>query len=459
MSTSRCFALWLAGAALLVPSVATAADRFVLLVTQDLPHRDFVQAAAREGAATGDVPEAAIVLQKLTRAYPALLEGPAPRDLASVIEDFRAASEAHYATQLDQAEKHFARGFGLLYQRPDILGTQAEALEAIADAAALRFRNAAASGQEAEGRRELEAFIRRYPDALPPRANHPPAHFELWEVIRRAVMANEGALTVHALPLEWERAGDCSVFVNGAVRGTLPQAGRLRLPAGPHLVQVRCGARVGWLQRVEVGARPVTITVPVRAQLAAQVDPGTGVVTLVRPSEGDAAQLVESISASAGFQGANVVRTAIGRALIGTWTPGADSPSDRRQGELVSQGSDARPSGIVRVTSVMASHDASAPSRTWTWVSGGTGLALVAGGLVTQLYREGTIEDRGGAANLTENDRAVASDLETLSTGLYVGGGLLVGAAIVLYFVEGAQPSPDAATVRGPGQVELTWRF
>ena len=82
-------------------------------------------------------------------------------------------------------------------------------------------------------------------------------------------------------------------------------------------------------------------------------------------------------------------------------------------------------------------------ARTWTWIVGGTGLGLLAGGVMTGLafksaddaYKARAAEPQNNPASLQQQYDANAS-LGTKATIMLVGGTLLVAGGAVLYFLE-----------------------
>jgi hypothetical protein len=88
--------------------------------------------------------------------------------------------------------------------------------------------------------------------------------------------------------------------------------------------------------------------------------------------------------------------------------------------------------------------------RTWTWIAGGVGLGLLAGGLVGGLavktadtaYNHRLAAQGNDAATLKEQYDANKS-LGTKATVLTIAGGVLLAGSVALYFLEAPPPSDE----------------
>ena len=106
-----------------------------------------------------------------------------------------------------------------------------------------------------------------------------------------------------------------------------------------------------------------------------------------------------------------------------------------------------------------ATSTARAPSggRTWTWVAGGTGLGMLAGGLLAGMavkkaddaYQARLKDPSNGSASLQQQYDANKS-LGTTATILTIGGGVLLAGAVGLWFLEAPDSAPSKPD-RGSG--------
>ncbi len=422
---------------------ADAETRFFLFVSHDVPSQPLIDAAVREAQRAGPPAAPELTRRRLSQAFPKLFDASPPGARTMVNAELKAGTAAHYATNFDQAEVHFARAFELAFADPELLDGSLVIIKRLADGAALRYANATVASKDVpEARRRFREFIRRFPSAEPTRTEHPPPVMKVWEALQAEVMARTGMLTVHVEPLDLERSGNCQLIVGGASIGRLPLAGPVALPVGEHLFQVRCGLQRSWVQRVSLAEEPLTVRVPVRAMLAARAESRSGGIVLTRPSEGDSAALVSAISEAAGFDGAVIVQTAIDAVLIGRWERGAVGPSIALKGDLTQD----------NITDVGGySPDSGGGGRVWTWVLGGVGAAALLGGGIAN------------AAYLSEQDDPSADvdtldTLQTVSTALYVTGGVLLVTGVVLYFVEGDdEDSASSSVSAGPGGLSVAF--
>ncbi|MFT7581840.1 MAG: hypothetical protein ACI9MR_003518, partial [Myxococcota bacterium] len=382
-----------------------------------------------------------------SQAFPRLFDTGLRGDLAAITSEVSAGTAAHYAANFQQAERHLQKAFELVYAQPELLQGDSVLLKTLADAAALRFSNATASGlSKGVAVKQLALFIGRFPALDPTQSDHPPTVIAAWDAQQAKAQETTGQLVVNVVPLELERAGGCRLHVNGADVARMPMASPLQLPAGVHMIQAACGLQRGWLQRVAVDGDLTTIGVPVRAMMAARAETRSGGVVLTRPSEGDAAALVSAISEATGFAGAVAVRTGTGRVDLGIWENGADGPSVDRRGRL---------EGDFIIDVKDASSSKSSGGRVWTWVAAGVGVGAIAGGVVANVLFNNEFDG--------DRDPDTLNSLESASVALYVTGGVLLGAAIVLFFVEGGDNDDPALADDntrvdiGVGSVRLTF--
>ncbi len=421
---------------------ARAEDRFLLVVTQDTPSPALVAAAYRGAQAVEATALPDMARERLARAYPRLFAAGKTATRASIDAELKAARDAHYQANFEAAETHFRAAMELAYAEPEILAESARLLQQLTDAAAVRFRNTLARGRpEPEARTELHAFVKRFLTVTPTSADHPPAVIAEWEAGRQAALADPGLMSVSVRPLELERGGGCRLFVNGGEVGTLPLPGPVRVARGEHLVQVQCGLQKGWLQRVRVDEKRVSLVVPVRAMVAARADPDTAGILLVAPEEGDEPALVAAVAEAAGFVGAVAVRAAVGRMEFGRHAAGSSGATREAVASLI----DGNLGAVERV----GGRAREAQFGPWPWVIGAVGVGALATGLALNLiYVDSKDTDPDAAA------------LRTPSTAMYVTGGVLVATGIVLLVVDaasddGAASARGTRTGAGPGGVAI----
>jgi hypothetical protein len=440
MVVARLGVLWVAWCGFAVG--ARADDRFLLVVTEDTPGPALVASAYRGAQAVEATALPDMARERLARAYPRLFAAGKTATRASIDAELKAARDAHYQANFEAAETHFRAAMDLAYGEPELLAESARLLQQLADAAAVRFRNTLARGRpEPEARGELHAFVKRFLTVTPTSADHPPAVLAEWERGRQAALADPGLMSVSVRPLDLERGGGCRLFVNGGEVATLPLPGPVRIARGEHLVQVQCGLQRGWLQRVRVDDKRVSLVVPVQAMVAARADPDTAGILLVAPEEGDEAGLVTAVAEAAGFVGAVAVRTAVGRMEFGRHDAGSSGATREAVASLI----DGNLGAVERV-------GGRAPASTfgpWPWVIGGVGVAALATGLALNLVYVDTKDSDPDAAAL-----------QTPSTVMYVTGGVLVATGIVLLVVDAASSdAPGSArgpvTSAGPGGVAI----
>lgn len=417
--------------------------RFFLLVAGEAPEEALVKAAYREVHRTEPPLLPEVARARLGGAFPRLFASGRSIEGSALEADLKAARAAHFNGQFAESEAAFARALAAVADEPELIAGQPTLFQRLVDGAALRYTNTRARKRPAkDARAEVEAFLLRFPQASPTPSDHPPDVIGLWSSARTALRASFGALDVSVQPLELERSGTCRLLLNGAEVAELPLPGPFAIPRGEHLVQVRCGAQRGWLQRVTVGAAPVSVRVPVRAMLAARGDVASGGIVLVAPSEGDASALVQAVSDAAELDGAVVARTAVGRVELGRWDAAMDGPTVDAVGRIEG----------VEIEGVRAFEPGGrrdGGGRTWTWVVGGLGLATLGGAVV---------------ANVVTADKITAGDpdtegLKTATVALYVAGGALLATGIILFFVEGDGDGDEGAAAFAPGPGGLVVRF
>lgn len=419
---------------------AQAESRFFLFVTRDVPSQSLIDSAIKSAQDAGPPVTSEVSRERLGAAFPQLFEAPTG-ERATISSELHAGTAAHYATNFPQAELHFSRAFEIAYLRPELLDQRPDLVQKLADAAALRYRNATAAGTDVpEARRRFREFARRFPGAEPTRTEHPPPVYALWEELREDVLSSSGQLMVHVEPLDMERAGNCRLLVNGAEIERMPLAGPVRLPTGPQLVQVTCGLQRSWLQRVAVRGEPLTVRVPIRAMLAARAEFRSGGLVLTQPSEGDASALVEAVSEAGGFDGAVVVQSASETVHIGRWERGASAPSIGYTGSFDADGI----SGVHK-------YDAGgSPDHTVAFVLGGVGAAAILAGVGTNV---GYLSERGSG----DPDPGTLDSLEAASVVLYSVGAALLVTGVVLYFVDDGSSSDSAGVSGRPGLVHVSF--
>lgn len=388
--------------------------------------------------------------KRLGAAFPNLFEAPRPADLGAFEADLKAGVDAHYENALASAEKSLQAAMAFAFAEPAALASASrDLLTRLADASLIRFRNALRMKTDrARAVAELERFMRRFPGLAITPGDHPPEAENEWKEARKRVLADSGSLTLAVHPVELERSG-CDLLVNGVATERLGGA-PVALPRGDYLVQARCGGSASWPQKITVGARPASLTFPVRAMGAARGHPESGGLVLVAPEEGDAAALVAAVSHAAGFEGAAVVRLTKDRLEVGRQDPGLGAPTREAVARLKGGGFQSwqAAGGPPAVTS--SEEGRPAGFGPWPWVAGGVGAAGVTAGLVLNLM----YVDAHGAGEV--------ESLDGLKSGAlvgYIGGGALLATGVVLYLldasaeaeaVSGQAPagSPGAFTVR-----------
>lgn len=419
-------------------SLAHASEgRFFLLVSGETPEEALVRSAYREVHRTEPPIPPEVGRERLGRVFPRLFSSGRSIERSALEADLKASRAAHFNGQFAESEAAFSRALAAVAEEPELIASQPALFQRLVDGAATRYSNTRARKRPAkEARAEVEAFLLRFPQASPTPSDHPPDVITLWNSARTALRASFGALTISVQPLELERGGTCRLLLNGAEVAELPLPGPFALPHGEHLIQVRCGPQKGWLQRVAVGAAPLSVRVPVRAMLAARGDAGTGGIVLVAPAEGDASALVQAVSTAAELDGAVVARTATGRVELGRWDAAMDGPTVDAVGRI--EGAEIEG---VRAFEPGGGDDG---GRVWTWVVGGLGVATLGGAVVANVIT---------ADKITAGEEDVEG-LKTATVALYVAGGALLATSIVLFFVEGGDDE-DAAFVPGPGGVTV----
>ena len=433
---------------------ASAGSRFFVLVADDAPSQRFIRSATKTAAEAGSLVTAERGLEAITGAYPALSPSFVKAKREAIASELKTGTRAHYATRFDQAEAHFAVAFDAVYADPTVIGADEAMLTQLADGTALRYSNTLArGGAEIVARRHLNDFLRRYPTVSPTRADHPPNVIESWDKAVASVNKRTGELMVAVVPLELERSGSCSLHLNGANAGRMPLARPIALPVGEHMMQVHCGFQQSWLQKVSVAKGVVSVKVPLRAMLATRLDVESGGLVIVRPEDSDTRLLIEAVSEASSLDGAIIVEEVIGRALVGDWTRGARGPSYTKQGTIADD--EIGDVGPYAASSNASDADTDTGGRVWTWVAGGLGLALVGGGVATNLLFNSEVDDYDALRQeLGPNDPEVRqrhdevndSALKPLTMGLMIGGGALLATSIVLFFVEGADSGSSAST-------------
>ncbi len=421
--------------AVIVPSARAADGRFFLFIADEPPQTELVQAASRE-AQKADPPLApAIARERIGSAFPRLFVSAGGPERAALEADLKAGRGAHFNGQYQESETAFARALDAVRDAPEVLG-DAKLFQRLVDGAATRYKNTLARKRpKSEARGQIEAFLARYPMASPTASDHAPEVITVWKDVRAAAKPSFGSLVVNVHPLELERGGGCKLHLNGAEVADLPQPGPLGLPGGEHLLQVRCGLQVGWLQRVVVGKAPVTLRVPVRAMLSARGDVTSGGVVLVAPLEGDAPALIQAVSLATGVGGAVVAVANEAKVKFGRWEMAADDPTLASVGKIVG-------TNIEGVRGISKDSGSASSARVWTWVVGGLGVATLAGAVV---------------ANVITADKINAGDtdvegLKTTTVALYIAGGALVATGIILFFVEGGDDGGESSSFApGPG--------
>jgi len=420
--------------AVTVPAARAADGRFFLFIGDEPPQTELVHAARREAQKVDPplVPEAA--RERIGRVFPRLFASPGKLEKASFEADLKASRGAHFNGQYPDAETSFVRALDSVRDEPELLA-DAKLFQRLVDGAATRYKNTLSRKRpKAEARQQIEAFVARYPMALPTPSDHPPEVIALWNEVRSAAKASFGSLVVNVHPLELERGGGCKLHLNGAEIADLPQPGPLAVPRGEHLVQVRCGPQIGWLQRIEIGKTPVALRVPVRAMLSARGEATSGGVVLVSPSDGDAAALIQAVSVAADVAGAVVAVSKDKKMKFGHWENDADDPALTSVGKIV--GSD------VEGVRGLSKDSGGGSGRVWTWVVGGLGVATLGGAVVANVLTAGKI-DAG------ETD---VEGLKTTTVALYIAGGALLATGIVLFFVEGGDGDAESSSFApGPG--------
>jgi len=426
--------------ALVSPSGTARADggRFFLFVAGDeAPSQALVESAWSEARKVEAFEEPASARARIGGVFPRLFEGTRAADKSGIEGDIRAGQAAYFATEFELAETHLARAIEAVTRTPELLASAASIVARLGDAAALRYTNALARKvPEAKARAQLVDFLARFPSLAPTPSEHASALVALWSEVRASLPL--GSLVVSVAPLELERSGTCRLFVNGLAAGDLPLPGPARLPQGEHLVHVRCGLNAGWVQRVELGAAPRSIVMPVRAMVAARADLTSGGLVIVGPSEGDTAALVDAVAAGTGLEGAVVVRPgAPRRAEFGVWRRAIDAPTLLAAGRM-------SPDGITDVRAVQADAEPARPLSPWPFVIAGVGVGALVGGVVTNL-------------DYLDQRDAMVQDLDPApSVALYAIGGALVATGVVLFVLDVTDRDESAAVqVTGPGRLAV----
>lgn len=424
-----------------VASLAQASEgRFFLLVSNETPEPEFVKAAFREVHRTETPVPPDIARARLAQAFPRLFASGRSLDRSALEADLKAARAAHFNGQFAESEAAFVRALNAIAEEPELIAGKGALFQRLVDGAATRYANSRARKRPVkEARAEVASFLMRFPQASPTASDHPPEIIALWSELRAAQRADFGSLNVSVLPLELERGGTCRLLLNGAEVAELPLPGPFGVPRGEHFVQIRCGPQAGWLQRVQVGAAPLSVRVPVRAMLAARGEATTGGIALVAPSEGDAGALVQAVSSATDMEGAVVARTATGRVELGRWDSAMDGPTVDAVGRI-----DGVEIEAVRAVTPGGAEEGS--GRVWTWVVGGLGAATLGGAVIANVI---------AADKITAGEEDVEG-LKTTTVALYVVGGALLATSIVLFFVEGeGGDDRDATFAPGPGGVTV----
>ncbi len=427
---------------------ARAEGHFFLFVGDEPPQPALVQAAFRETIQPRPNQQRQLPLaagasrERLGKVFPRLFAGGNSVDRTAFEGELKAARGAHFNGQFQESEAGFVRAFDSVKNEPEILA-DAKLFQRLVDGAATRYKNSLARKRpKTEARAQIQNFLERYPMASPTASDHAPEVVTAWNEVRAELKKGFGSLLVNVHPVELERGGGCKLYLNGAEVADLPLPGALAVPRGEHLLQVRCGPQLGWLQRIAVGAAAVSVRVPVRAMLSARGDAGSGGIVLSAPSEGDASALVDAISTACELDGAVVVVAATQRAKFGQWQPNSDQPALDLIGDV---------DGVTIVgvrTMAKGSHDeVDSGGRVWTWVVGGVGLATLAGAVVANVITADEI-----------NAGKDAEGLKTTTVALYIAGGALVATGIVLFFVEGGDDDGESASF-GPGPGGMMVRF
>jgi len=427
--------------AVMVPAARAADGRFFLFMGDEPPQTELVHAAYRE-AQKVEVPLLpAVARERIGKVFPRLFASAASLDRAALEADLKAGRGAHFNGQYQDAEAAWARAFDAVHEAPEVLA-EAKIFQRLVDGAATRYKNTLARKRpKAEARAQIEAFLERYPLASPTASDHAPEVIALWGELRKAAQAGFGSLVVNVHPVELERSAGCKLYLNGAEVADLPQPGPLGVPRGEHLLQVRCGPQLGWLQRVTIGKTPVTLRVPVRAMLSARGETVSGGVVLVSPSEGDAAALVEAVSLATGIGGAVVAVAKDAKMRFGHWETAADDPALASVGRIVG-------TNVEGVRVISKDGEGGGSGRVWTWVVGSLGVATLGGAVAANVVTADKI-------SAGEND---VEGLKTTTVALYVAGGVLVATGIILFFVEGGDDDAASASF-APGPGGLVVRF
>lgn len=429
------------------PQTGGTERRFFLFITPDPPLGTLVETAHRDAQKWAPTEAAETSRAILGKAYPRLFDAGRSADLRALETDLKAGTDSHYNASFAAAEGHFARAIDFAFNEPEVLATNPDVLPRLANAAALRYKNAISMKSEpAKAMGELERFARRFPSLSITSTEHPPNIVAAWDEAQKKVRGASGTLSLSVHPTDFERSGECNVFVNGVRFGTTPLAGPVQLPQGDHQVQVRCGNRASWLQNVAISQRGVSRIVPVRAMLGARGDFATGGIVLVAPSEGDASTLVTAISQAAGFNGAVVIRTTVDKLELGRQDMGTAGPS--REATARVEGDSISPWKKVEAFSDSASSGDVSP---WQWVTGGVGVAALAGGIIANVLYVNDF-------NADKRD-----NLDTLASASvigYVAGGALLATSVVLFIVDASNSLGAAQSNFAPGRGGLfTVRF
>jgi hypothetical protein len=420
--------------------------RFFLFIASEPPLGTLVESAHRDAQKWTPTEGVDAARASLSKAYPRLFDAGRASDIRTLETDLKAGTDAHYNASFAAAEGHFARAIEFAFNEPEVLSTNPDTLSRLADAAALRYKNALALKSEpAKAMSELERFARRFPSVSITSTNHLPNIVEAWDAARKKVRETSGTLLVSVHPVEFERSGECQLFINGVRFGTMPLAGPVQLPQADHQVQVRCGVRHAWLQNVAITPRGVSLIVPVRAMIAARGDFATGGIVLVAPAEGDGSALVTAVSQAAGFDGAVVMRTAPSRLELGRQDMGTSGPTREAVAQL-----DGDSIGAWKKAE-MAAAPSGGGVGPWQWVTGGVGVAALATGIVANVMYVNDFD-----ANKRENLDTLAS----VSLAGYIAGGALLATSVVLFIVDASSSSEPAKSSFAPGRGGLfTVRF
>jgi hypothetical protein len=293
--------------------------------------------------------------------------------------------------------------------------------------------------EKAKALAELERFIRRFPSLAITTDDHPPEIVAEWRKAHDKVLADASSLTFSVHPVELEREG-CDLLVNGVTTGRLAGA-PIALPRGEHLIQARCGASGSWLQRLYVDGRPASVTIPVRAMVAARGNPETGGLILVAPQEGDAAALVTAVSQATGLDGAAVVTLNKDRVELGHQEPGLGDPTHGAWARLKGSGIEGWKPAAGPAPAGASKSGGGSSFGPWPWVVGGVGLAGVVTGVALNM------------AYVNEHDAGNTESLSSLQTGSlagYIGGGALLAAGVVLFLLDDAAPAAAGTSAAGP---------